>query len=373
MIKLLIVTHALEKGGAEKLIVSLAPHFKERGVIVEILLLNKNKSVDFFVNEIRKNEITIHDLNITNIYNPTCILQIKKFLQNNFFDIIHTHLFPSLYWIRLATFLIPNSPKLIYTEHSNHNKRREKFLLKYFEKFIYQGYDRIVTITDEVKQNLSNWVGYPDKMTTISNGVDIKAINNSSVISKYKLLAEFNVPEDAVTIFMAASFRYPKDQQTVIKACALLGNKYHLLLAGEGNLENDCRLVAQSLGVSDQIHFLGFRNNVASLMKSVDINVLSSDYEGMSGVTLEALASGKPFIGSDVAGIREIVPSHEFLFLPGNEQDLADKVHFLVNNTQFYNYLSKEGLSFSQKFSIEEMADAHTALYSSLLTVPKAN
>ena len=91
---------------------------------------------------------------------------------------------------------------------------------------------------------------------------------------------------------------------------------FHLFLAGRGALLEHTKQFTESLGLTERVHFLGMRTDVYSLMNKVDLNVLSTNFEGLSGVTLESLASGKPFIGSDVPGVNDIVPDPRFLFPP---------------------------------------------------------
>jgi glycosyltransferase involved in cell wall biosynthesis len=365
--KLFVLIHALEKGGAEKLLVNYLPKLKRKGVNVELVLLNARLSVPEFLTEITNAGIPIHNLGVKSVYNFDAIFKLRKLLLTNTPDILHVHLFPSLYWAALATRMLKNKPALFYTEHSNHNKRRNKSYLRFIEKNIYASYQQIIAITDSVRQNLSGWIGNDRKITTILNGVDITHIQQTPKTSKKDFCAEFNIKESSNVIFMAASFRYPKDQVTVIKACKQLGHNYHVLLAGEGPLLQQAKDTAQELNMTDQVHFLGFRNDIARIMKSVDLNVLSTDYEGMSGVTLESLASGVPFLGSDVPGITEIVPGKAFLFEKGNAAALAEKIENVLNSEDLYRSMRESALESVKQYDMEIMINAHLKAYNKLL------
>ncbi|MCF0061301.1 glycosyltransferase [Dyadobacter chenwenxiniae] len=365
--KVLAITNDISQGGGEKLLASSLPIFKKKGIDISLLLLNAKGSVPAFLSDIKNSGITIHDLRINNFYNPLCAWKIRAFLEANSVDVVHVHLFPALYWASLAVSLMKEKPVLIFTEHSNHNKRRDKKYLQEIERAAYRPYSAIIAITDSVREKLSNWIGQSSKIQTINNGVDLSTIANAPKHDRSVLCSELNIPVNAKLMLMAASFRYPKDQAALIKACAILGEGHHVLLAGEGELKEKSQALAVQCGVGNRVHYLGFRTDISSLMKTVDLNILSSAYEGMSGVTLESLAAAVPFLGSDVAGIREIVPGKSFLFAPGDEHDLANKIAPIFQNPELSARMTNEATAFVRSFDMEYMVDKYILLYKTLL------
>jgi glycosyltransferase involved in cell wall biosynthesis len=366
MTKLLVVINSLEKGGAERLLVSSLPVLKKLNIDIEVLLLNAGNSVPSFISLLEESAIVIHDLKLSNIYNPIAILKIKRFLSNYKYDIVHVHLFPSLYWVSLASWFLNSKPILIYTEHSTSNKRRQYGYLRLLERVIYKNYEKIIAITDKVRENLSIWLKNNENIVVIHNGVDISNIDRSKKIDREAICFELGIPKESLLILMTAAFRTPKDQISVVKACQIWGSNYHLLFAGDGELRKATDESVKRLNLSTRIHFLGFRSDTYSLMKSVDLNILSSNYEGMSGVTLESLASGIPFLGSNVDGIRELVPNSGFLFDKGSSTDIAKKVGAILSDPALYHTMSIQGISQAAKYSLDAMADTYCALYESL-------
>ena len=79
----------------------------------------------------------------------------------------------------------------------------------------------------------------------------------------------------------------------------------HLAIAGDGPLRAALGQQARTLGLRDRVHFLGYQQNIALLMDAVDVLVITSGREGMSGAMLEAMARGVPVISTDVSGARE--------------------------------------------------------------------
>lgn len=365
--RVLVIINDISQGGGEKLLASSLPVFKKKGIDIALLLLNAKQSVPSFLSGIENAGITIHDLGINSFYSPLCAWEIRKFLKANPYDVVHVHLFPAQYWASLAVSSMKVKPVLIFTEHSNHNKRRDKKYLQGIERIAYKPYSAIIAITDSVNAKLNAWIGQGEKIHTIHNGVDLTSIANAPKLDKAVLCSQLNIPSNARLMLMAASFRYPKDQGALIKACAILGENHYVLLAGEGELKEKTKALAVECGVENQVHYLGFRTDISSLMKTVDLNILSSSYEGMSGVTLESLAAGVPFLGSDVAGIREIVPDKSFLFAAGDELDLANKIRPIFQEPGLSERMAVEAVTFVKSFNMDYMVDKYISLYRKML------
>ena len=102
-------------------------------------------------------------------------------------------------------------------------------------------------------------------------------------------------------------------------------------------------------------------------MSHTDLNILSSNKEGLSGVTLESLASEKPFIGSDVEGINDIVPDKTFLFRRGDAEELKNKILEISSNKELQQRMVRLGQEHVQQFDIQNMANSYLKFYSEKL------
>ena len=229
--KILQVINSLETAGAEKLILDTIPLYVKEGIEMDILLLWDN---DFpFTNALRKlNCCNIYILkkseNRKDVYNPSAVLGIKKILSN--YDIAHLHVFPSQYFAVFANLLNGEKTKLILTEHNTSNSRIKNRVFKPIERFVYDKYDKVICITDEIKDIYQNYLGLPNKLVTINNGVDIKKINTSQAYTK----SDLGYAEDEKLLIMVARFEDQKDQDTLIKSLVHLPTQYKLLLVGTG-------------------------------------------------------------------------------------------------------------------------------------------
>ena len=188
---------------------------------------------------LKEKRIKIHVVKLKSIYNPLNILYIKKYIDDGKFDIVHSHLFPTQYWVALSKFFIKDKKvKFVTTEHSTNNRRRGKPYFRFVEKFIYSKYDSIVSITEKAQNNLVDWLCSDrkplKKYKVIENGINLEKFINAVPYRKCEINKEFN--ENTKLICMVGRFAEPKDQPTLIRAISKLSSDIHLLLVGEGPL-----------------------------------------------------------------------------------------------------------------------------------------
>jgi hypothetical protein len=117
----------------------------------------------------------------------------------------------------------------------------------------------------------------------------------------------------------------------------------------------DNKELAEKLGISGRTHFLGFRQDIPRILKTIDIVVLSSHWEGLSLASIEGLASGKPFIASRVPGLEEVVKSAGILFEQGDEIALVEIINRLFSDKVKYDEISNKCIIESRMYSIKNM------------------
>lgn len=99
-----------------------------------------------------------------------------------------------------------------------------------------------------------------------------------------------------------------KNHSTVIQAVAELGDSsVHYVVAGQGGLKEELEKLAEGLGIAAQVHLLGFRDDIADIMKVVDLYCLPSLREGLNVSLMEAMASGLPCLAGDIRGNSDIL------------------------------------------------------------------
>jgi glycosyltransferase involved in cell wall biosynthesis len=144
----------------------------------------------------------------------------------------------------------------------------------------------------------------------------------------------------------------------------------HFLFIGDGGLRDELQRQAQQAGLSENIHFLGIRDDVPDLLAAVDLFVLPSLWEGLSVALLEAMAAGKPIVATAVSGTTQaMIPGETGLVVPPRDsRALADAIIQLLSNpaqAQMMGRAAKQHVTVN--FSAQKQADEHLALYRRLL------
>lgn len=360
--KILHVITSLRIGGSEHLLVSLLPKLRDLGNEVELLLFCGYKTP--YYEQLENTNIRIHTLsevgetfNFFQTYNPLYIFKLRSLLQG--YDIVHTHNTACQFFVPLAKAISKYSPILVTTEHSTSNRRRNVGLFKYIDKYLYSRYGKVICISAQTQQHLRDYIGESGRFVTVNNGIDL---------SDYlKPLKPFNQKSEYV-VTMVARFSNQKDQDTLIRAIANLPDNYVLWLIGDGSRKKLVEQLVEQLHLTNRIKFWGFRTDVPDLLSKSDVVVQSSHFEGFGLAAVEAMASGKPVIASDVDGLREVVNGAGMLFEPGNFMQLALQIRQLCETHDLYDKIVVEGKKRARKYSIEAMAQGYNEVYKELVS-----
>ena len=352
--RILHVITSLNTGGAEHLMVDLLPRLRDLGNEVDLLLFDGTRTP--FYKELEKFGIKINYLSIGgNVYNPLNIFRLIKFIKK--YDIIHTHNTACQYFVPLAKMISRAKCKLITTEHNTHNRRRNYKIFKILDSLIYNKYNNIISISDKTTENLENFIGKKSNIVSVYNGVNL---------SKYNILSSPQFSSNEKIITMIAGFREQKDQDTLIKAIAELPDDYKLWLVGDGERRGILENLVAKLGISDRVRFWGIRSDIPQILEQSHIIVLSSHWEGLSLSCIEGMASGRPFIASDVDGLRDIVGDYGILFPHQDYKTLAKEIQYLCENKEYYKKIAATCQEKAIQYDINIMAKKYNQVYHEL-------
>lgn len=354
--RILHIITSLRTGGAEKLMVDLLPRLRNAGNEVGLVVFDGTQTP--FYKQLESTGIKLYSLSVGgSVYNPVYVLRLKQYIKN--YDIVHTHNSSAQFYAAIACSLIGGTkPVLVTTEHNSTNRRRNIPLFRTIDYWMYRKYERIICISDQTKTNLCNYINQiQSKVVTIFNGVDTARFMSP--------LNRLDRNSDQVIVTMVAAFREQKDQKTLIRAISLLPQNIELQLVGHGEerLISECRTLSKTLKVDNRVHFLGVRTDVPQILANSDIVVLSSHYEGLSLSSIEGMASGKPFVATDVDGLHEIVDGFGILVKHEDAQDLSDKILWLCNNPEKSLEIAEKCQERACQYDIQLMAHRYLQLY----------
>lgn len=357
--KILHVITSLNTGGAEKLLVDMAPLYEKKEFQIDVLLFDGTDTP--FRRQLEKSGMKIISLGKRFVYNPLFILKLIPYLRS--YDIVHTHNTACQYFVAIAKIITPNRVKLVTTEHSTTNRRRNILLFRLLDKFIYAQYNFIISISSAATKSLKKHLNTKLPIRTISNGINIPLFQCAKPLNKNEL----NLKYTSFIITMVAGFRQEKDQDTLIRAISFLPNEYCLCLVGDGVRRSICEKLAKSLGIEERIRFTGIRVDIPQILKTSDIIVMSSHYEGLSLSSIEGMSVGKPFIASDVNGLREITEGAGILFPHQDEKVLAEIIENLINNDSLYKQIAEQCKKRASEYDIQKTVNAYEEIYKKVI------
>ena len=285
------------------------------------------------------------------------------------YDIVHTHNSSPQLFVAIANLFC--SQKLASTEHTTSNRKREWRWYAPIESWMYGKYNHVICISRIAEDKLREYMGgaWLDKtnpkykqISTINNGVDVKAISDATLDN-----ALLSLKEQRKAILMVAGFRDAKDQDTVVKALGLLNNNnFEVWFAGVGIRQEIVKQLSESLGVSDRVRFLGLRTDISNVLRAADVIVMSSHWEGLSLSNVEGMSAHKPFIASDVNGLKEVTKGYGILFPHEDAKALADEIKRLVSDETYYNEIAERCYNRALEFDISKMVVGYNKVYNEI-------
>ena len=290
--------------------------------------------------------------------------------------IVHTHTSKAGLLGRLAAFLC-RVPVIIHTPHGHvfwgyFTSWKTRFFI-FLERVFALLTDRIITLTNqEKKDHIDVRIGREDQFRTIHSGVELKKFSESGVDSR-SVRETLGIPNDALVVGTVGRLIPIKGSNFLLEAAGeVIKEKPETVFVflGEGELQKLMEERALQLGIRDQIKFLGWRPDVASIMSTYDVFAFPSLNEGMGKALVEAMAMGKPVVASNVSGIRDLVVNGEngFLVPPAQPELLAKRITYLLQNPQVRQAFGAAGKKMAGGYNAESMVEEIDQLYLSLLT-----
>lgn len=221
------------------------------------------------------------------------------------------------------------------------------------------------------------------KLPVIPNGIDLSRFTRlaaplgqgtaKEIVRRSALRRRLGLPETAPLLLFVGRFRREKALDVLLAAFAKVVRDVpdvHLMLAGSGALEPRLRARVEALGVGQRVIFAGWQKDPRDAYLAADCFVLSSDYEGMPNVVLEAMASGLPVVSTDAAGCAEIIEHGETGLIAPRQwpEPLAFQIGLLLNNPAQALEMGRAGRRrIEQRFSLDRVVHLYEQRYLDIL------
>ena len=334
------LTYALTEMGHEVTVVSLyqeqtpiALRMEQAGV--KILYLDKKLGLDL-----------------------SMVPKLMKIMKQEKPDVVHTHLDVIKYAVAAAK--LCGVRQCVHTVHNVAHAEAEGRLQKIVNTVYFKlGWSVPVALSPEVRKTIISFYGLKaTAVPMIYNGVDL---------GKCCPKEQYGLSEPAQLLHIGR-FNEQKNHKGLLEAFVRIRKMYPgccLNLIGDGELLEEMKNYAESLGVRESVVFLGNQTNVYPFLQAADMFLLPSNYEGMPMTIIEAMGTGLPIVASAVGGVPDMLKDQfSGLLVSCDPEVTAQAVLRLLNEEDLRKTLGINALRDSQKFRAEHMARCYCDVYS---------
>lgn len=285
---------------------------------------------------------------------PAAVRQVRALLREGRFDAIHTHSTEGGIVGREAA-RAERLSRVLHTIHGPEFSEAHPFLIR---RAVVALHRRLAPTTTRYLSNceslvrdfLAQRIGVPEQYRLVRSGLDLASVRAAPPVA---------LAGDPV-VLTATRLAGGKGLEELFEACARVFARWpeaRLAIAGAGPLRPRLERKAARLGIGDRVDFLGFRNDLAGLMKSADVFCFPSHREGTPRVVTEAMAAGCPIVATRIDGIPEQVLDGEtgLLVAPRDPKGLAEALEATLSDRAAAKGRAAVGLARAEEFGLERM------------------
>lgn len=348
---------SLHGGGAERIMVTLANAFAERGFKTDLVLA---KAAGPYLKDISK-KVQIVDLNAERV--ATSLPKLVRYLRTERPDAMLSALNYANVIALFAKRLSGVRTRLVVSERAalssslSHAKLRRSRWIAHLMSWTYPWADGVIAISDGVADDLAVTIGLTrNRINTVYNPVDLVAVRQRA---EEDINHPWFAPGEPPIILGMGRLTAQKDFPTLIRSFAQIQEirPARLVILGEGDLRPQLQKLITELGLSEVVAMPGFCGNPFTWMRQSAVFVFSSAWEGFGNVLVEAMACGTPVISTDCpSGPAEILEMGKWgrLIPVGDINAMANAIMKTLNDSEHPNVESR-----AAEFSIDRAVDGY--------------
>lgn len=257
---------------------------------------------------------------------------LRRKMEQEQYDLVITHTSLAAFFVRLAVLKLKKRPRVINMSHGylfdDSTGLFKRSLLLRAERMTARCTDLVLTM-NQYDFRIARKYKLGKQVVNIPGiGVDFSRLRKPSRVAVHELRQKLNLKAGDFVLVYAAEFSSRKSQSVLIRALPLLPKPVVLLLPGKGALLEDCKKLAEKLGVSDRVRFPGHVDNMVLWYSISDAAVTSSRSEGLPFNVMESMYMGLPVVASAVKGHVDLISDNEtgMLYPYGNYAACADRI-----------------------------------------------
>ncbi|HVF13216.1 MAG TPA: glycosyltransferase family 4 protein [Acidimicrobiales bacterium] len=230
----------------------------------------------------------------------------------------------------------------------------------------------VVVAARDAEVGLAARIGRPDQYALVRSAIDVDRLRRTAG-SRAEARLAFGIPDGAPVVGTVTRLCRQKDPETLLRAHRRVVDHRpdaHLVVVGDGPLRAEVEAMVDDLRLRPHVTLLGPRSDVAALLPGFDVFVLSSRWEGLPRVIVEAMAAGVPVVSTEVGGISEAIEDQEsgLLAPAGDAAALGDAAVRVLDDPSLAARLRRAAQVDVEEFDVGVMVDRLDDLYSTLLT-----
>lgn len=338
--------------GAEQFHLKTIPALIKAGVEISFLRLYTQYQLGKdspFVFELEKIGVEVFQVDIGKFPGFKDLLAVKNIIKLGNYDVVHTHLIHADLYGALVKFFFLKKVKLVSTKHGFEESYNNEYGFdpvhirknSYYRinRFAEKQCNRSFSISDGLKNLfIESGMSDPSKMSRIHYGFNMPEVKIENSPKEDRSYPQFVLAGRLVGF---------KGHRYAFRMIAKLKERYpklSLWVLGIGELEDELKAMVRTLGIEENVHFLGYKTNVLEYMNMSDVVLIPSIAEGFGVVFLEAINTLKPIAAFDVPAGNEIFGEgyKKLLAKPFDVTDLAEKTDWILNNPQDMKRLALE-------------------------------
>ena len=355
--RILHAINSLETGGAQHLLGILLPALREQVCGVEVAVAVERLTGSVIERRLGDAGVSVYEFGATTEVRR--LMRLRRLSRQ--FDIVHAHLFPTLYRVAMACVGRP----LVFTEHSTSNRRRHYPIpFRFLDRAVYERYSAVVAISQAVEESLAGWAGecVAGRIEVIPNGVILPA-GDAPVTH-----AGRNCAGEPPVVLMLSRFVEAKNHEMLLRGAAAMERRdIRIVLAGDGPTRRKMMSLACELGISGICKFPGMVDDPSELIEEATVGVQLSRWEGFGLAAVEMMAHGVAVLATDIPGLSDVVgrgaESGGLLVDADDCGGVARNLGLLLSDSDLRRRLGENGRRRARMFDIRKTAREYAALY----------
>lgn len=354
--RVMIVVHGLETGGAEMMVLHLARELDRAGHTVRVVSLHGDETD--VAGLMRRAGLDVVALNKAGGPDPRTVLRLREQMRDFSPDVVHTHL-PVLEYVLPAARLYGRRVGIIHTVHNLARAETRHRVLRAVNRLAFSHGVVPVALNEEVRSSICREYALPPSaVPVVGNGVDLDA---------FRAPARRGPRGEGARLLCVARLAPAKNHALLLQTVARLGESgrdVSLTLVGDGPLRGALEERARRLGVSERVRFAGRRTDTPAFYRDADVFVLLSDYEGMPMSIIEAMASGLPVVATRAGGVGELVDDGvNGALVEADAAAAAGAIAAICDDPALYARLSAGAVRTASRYSAKAMMEKYVDLY----------